>query len=334
MESKNKILKLSLIIGFAFALIVILFFSFKSDSPKKNIPNTTQLNTVQKTVVAPEEISEAELNLFFQDFIKAFNTNNEKEINKFIDEKDGFVEYLYDGPYPLIIFGNKMSHTEWFETKIHTTVSSEKFPTYLGDTQFEKTGFFYEKYENKFKLSDFDNGYVNLSDSVFKSHHALEDKCNYRTRAMDVDGKRIFNFYFAITKEKKKIVGLSYDYTEDVTYSDPQTDFIPFDSKKDIENYITEQQKFCDSENKSYLDFGKKEFTYWDFKEKPFVFKSYEIGNIEIQSKKLKTRKIIFHNADANEEYNDDFTMTLSNKGTFVVPPMGARPFYEYIICK
>ncbi|MCD0471272.1 hypothetical protein [Flavobacterium sp. JAS] len=334
MESKNKILKLSLIIGFAFALIVILFFSFKSDSPKKNISNTTQLNTAQKTVVAPEEISETELNLFFQDFIKAFNTNNEKEINKFIDEKDGFVEYLYDGPYPLIIFGNKMSHTEWFETKIHTTISSEKFPTYLGDTQFEKTGFFYEKYEHKFKLSDFDNGYVNLSDTVFQSHHALEDKCNYRARAMDVGGKRIYNFYFAITKEKKKIVGLSYDYTDDTTYSDPETDFIPFDSKKDIENYITEQQKFCDSENKSYLDFGKKEFTYWDFKEKPFVFKSYEIGNIEIQSKKLKTRKIIFHNTDANEEYNSDFTMTLSNKGTFVVTPMGARPFYEYVICK
>lgn len=334
MESKNKILKLSVIIGFAIAVIVILFFLIKSDSPKKIISNTTQPNTPKEIAVTPEEISETELNLFFQDFIKAFNSNNKKEINKFIDKKDGLVEFLYDGPYPIIIFTTKMDYIEWFESKIHTNISSEKFPTYLGDTQFEKTGFFYEKYENKFKLSDFDNGYVNLSDSVFKSHNALEKNCNYRALAMDVGGNRIYNFYFAITKEKKNLVGLSYDYTDDAAYSDPKTDFIPFDSKKDIENYIAKHQKFCDSGNESYLDFNKTEFTYWDFKDKPFVFKNYEIGNVEIQSKKLKTRKIIFHNADANEEYNNDFTMTLSNKGTFLVMPMGARPSYEYIICK
>lgn len=334
MESKNKILKLVLITGFALALIILLFFLIKSDPPKKTTINTTQLNATKKIVVAPEEISETELNLFFQDFIKAFNSNKEKEINKFIDEKDGFVEFVYDGPYPLIIFTNKMGYIEWFETKIHTNISSEKFPAYLGDTQFEKIGFFYEKYENKFKLTDFDNGYVNLSDTVFKSHHALEDKCNYRARAMDVDGKRIYNFYFAITTKNKKLVGLSYDYTDDIIYSNPQTSFIPFDSKKDIENYITEHQKFCDSENESYLDFSKKEFTYYDYKEKPFVFKSYEIGDVEIQSKKIKTRKITFHNADTSEKYNNDFMMTLSNKGSFIVTPMGARPSYEYIICK
>ncbi|KIC02919.1 hypothetical protein OA88_06415 [Flavobacterium sp. JRM] len=334
MESKNKILKLTIIIGFALAVIVLLFFLIKSDSSKKTISNTTQPNTPKEISTTPEEIPETELNIFFQDFIKAFNSNKEKEINKFIDKKDGLVEFLYDGPYPIIIFTTKMDYIEWFESKIHTNISSEKFPTYLGDTQFEKTGFFYEKYVNKFKLSDFDNGYVNLSDSVFKSHHALEDKCNYRALAMDIEGKRIYNFYFAITKEKKKLVGLSYDYTDDVAYSDPKTAFIPFDSKKDIENYIAEHQKFCDSQNESYLDFSKKEFTYWGFKDKPFVFKNYEIGDIEIQSKKLKTRKIIFLNAVANEEYDNDFTMTLSNKGTFIVLPMGARPYYEYIICK
>lgn len=334
MESKNKVLKLSIIIGFAIAVIVVLFFLIKNDSPKKIISNITQPSTPKEIAVTSEEISETELNLFFQVFIKAFNSNNEKEINKFIDKKDGLVEFIYDGPYPIIIFTTKMDYIEWFESKIHTNISPEKFPTYLGDTQFEKTGFFYEKYENKFKLSDFDNGYVNLSDSVFKSHNALEKNCNYRALAMDVRGNRIYNFYFAITKEKKNLVGLSYDYTDDAAYSDPKTDFISFDSKKDIENYITKHQKFCDSGNESYLDFNKKEFTYWDFKDKPFVFKNYEIGDIEIQSKKLKTRKIIFHNADANEEYNNDFTMTLSNKGTFLVMPMGARPSYEYIICK
>ncbi|MCC9073470.1 hypothetical protein LNQ49_17990 [Flavobacterium sp. F-65] len=334
MESKNKILKLSLIIAFVLVLIVTLFFSIKTEQPKKDILNTIQPSTPEKSTLAPEKISETELNFFFQDFIKAFNSNKEKEINKFIDKKDGLVEFVYDGPYPLIIFTNKMEYIEWFESKIHTTVSSEKFPIYLGDTQFEKTGFFYEKYENKFKLTDFNNDYVNLSDTVFKSHSILEEKCNYRARAMDVTGKRIYNFYFSITKENKKLVGLSYDYIEDNIYSNPKIDFIPFDSKKDIENYITKHQKFCDTENESYLDFSKKEFTYWDFKDKPFQFKNYEIGDVEIESKKLKTRKITFYNADVNAEYNNDFAMILSNKGTFTILPMGARPFYEYIICK
>jgi hypothetical protein len=339
MESKNKILKTTLIIGFVTVLITSLFFYTKSNSSEKIPEKVTPQSPPKEVAIIPETIpeviTETELNDFFQDFIKAFNTNKVNEINRFIDEKDGLVEFVYDGYYPLIIFSNKMDYIEWFETKIHKNVFSEKFPEYLGDTQFEKTGFFYEKYQKKFKLKDFDNSYVNYSDTIFKSHHVLEEKCNYRALAMDVEGKRIYSFYFSVTKEKKKLVGLSYDYTKDITYSDPKKDFIPFDTKEDIERFITEKQKFCDVGNKSYLDFEKKEFTYYDYPENPYVFVNFQIGEAKVESKKIKTREIIFYSGAAtNEKYANDFTMTLTNKGTFIVPPMGARSDYNYSVCE
>lgn len=333
MEIKKILIK-SIIIIFILGSIISGFFFFKSRllemKPIKII--TKEKNNNDITTIS-NEVTEIELNSFFLDFIEAYNSNKEENINKFIDEKDGFVEQVYEGPYPLILFRNEMDYIEWFRHKIFENVSSDKFPEYLGDTQFEKTGFFYEKYENKFDLKDFNNDYVNLSDTVFKSHEILEEKCNYRALAMDVRGKLIYNFYFSITKDKKKLVGLSYDYTEDYTYSNSKRDFIPFDSEQDVENFIETQKKFCDIKNKSYLDFEKKEFTYWDF-EGPFVFKIYDIGKIEVQSKKIKIRKIKFYTNEITDDYDQYFTMELSNKGTFFVRPMGARPQYEYNNCE
>ncbi len=331
---KNKILKSLMAFGLILGIIITCFFYFKSTSldlkPIKIIPKE---KNNENAIAISEEVSETELISFFQDFIKAYNSNKEENINRFIDQKDGFVEQVYEGPYPLILFRNEMDYIEWFSNKISENVSSDKFPEYLGDTQFEKTGFFYEKYENKFKLKDFNNDYVNLSDTVFKSHEILEEKCNYRALAMDVRGKLIYNFYFSITNEKKKLVGLSYDYIEDNIYSDPKRQFIAFDTKQDIENFIETQKKFCDIKNKSYLDFEKKEFTYWDF-EGPFVFKIYDIGEIEIQSKKIKIRQIKFYVNEITDDFDQYFTMELSNKGTFFVRPMGARPQYEYNDCE
>ncbi len=324
-----------LIIGLVLGIIISCFFYFKSTSlevkPKKIITKEKINNDV---IAISEEVSEKELVSFFHDFIKAYNSNKEENINQFIDEKDGFVEQVYDGYYPLILFRNEMDYIEWFSKKISENVSSGKFPEYLGDTQFEKTGFFYEKYENKFKLKDFNNDYANLSDTVFKSHQILEEKCNYRAIAMDVEGKLIYNFYFSITKEKKKLVGLSYDYTEDVSYSNPKKDFIPFDTEDDIKNFIETQQKFCDVENKSYLDFKKMEFTLGENMQKPIFFKIYTIGKIEAQSKKIKIRKIIFYYDKISDESFSLYTMELSNKGTFFIRAMGATPQYEYNECK
>lgn len=331
---KNRILISLIFICLVLGIIIFTIFHFKSTTLQvKAYEIAPKEKNNDKIIQISEEVSKTELVSFFQDFIKAYNSNKEENINRFIDEQDGFVEQVYEGPYPLILFRNEMDYIEWFRHKISENVSADKFPEYLGDTQFEKTGFFYEKYENKFKLSDFNNDYVNLSDTVFKSHHILEEKCNYRALAMDVRGKLIYNFYFSITKDKKKLVGLSYDYIEDNIYSDPTKNFIPFDTKQDIENFIETQKKFCDIKNKSYLDFEKKEFTYWDF-EGPFVFKIYDIGEIEIQSKKIKIRKIKFYTNEITDDYDQYFTMELSNKGTFFVRPMGARPQYEYNDCE
>ena len=334
MGSKSKVLTFIFFISFFILLIISFYYYNIYNSLEKKPPNIVIEKPIVKEIIqTSDKISETELKSFFQDFIKAFNSNKEENINRFIDENDGFVEQVYDGPYPLILFRNEMDYIEWFDNKIFENVYSEKFPEYLGDTKFEKTGFFYEKYENKFKFSDFNNDYVNLSDTVFKANHVLEEKCNYRALAMDVDGKLIYNFYFSITQNQKKLVGLSYDYTEDNIYSDPKKDFIPFDTNQDVKKFIENNKNFCDSKNKSYLDFEKKEFTYWDF-EGPFVFNIYEIGKVEVQSKKIKIRKIKFYVEQITDDYNQYFTMELSNKGTFFVRPMGARPQYEYIKCE
>lgn len=334
MESRNKILKSLLLVLLLLGLLISLFFYFKSSNTNVNDTKESPQEIIKPKLIAiSNEVTKTELDSFFQDFIKAFNSNKAKNINQFIDKKDGFVECIYDGCYPLIIFGHEIEYIEWFRSKIYENISSEKFPEYLGDCQFEQTGFFYEEYRNKFKLDDFDNAYVNLPESTFKANNVLEKKCNYRAQAMDVGGNLIYSFYFSITKKSKKLVGLSYDFTSDCTYADPKKNFIPFDTNLDIENYITRLQKFCDPATKSYLDFGTKEFTYCDFNE-PFVFKIYEIGKVEVQSKKIKIRTIKFYREYVTDDYEQYFTMELSNKGTFFVRPMGARPQYEYSDCK
>ena len=113
-------------------------------------------------------------------------------------------------------------------------------------------------------------------------------------------------------------------------FANPEKEFVQIDTKEQVETFLLDNKKFCDLENKAYIDFDKKELIYCDFGEDPFPFAHYKIGSVENVSKKIKIREIKFFNSDEN----DGLTLRLSNKGTFTSYQMGARPQYIYEKCE
>ena len=109
----------------------------------------------------------------------------------------------------------------------------------------------------------------------------------------------------------------------------PKKEFIKIDTEAEVEDFLLKNRKFCDLKNKGYIDFDKKELTYYDFGEKPFSFTSYKIDSIIIVSQKNKTREIEFFNAIDKKK----FSLKLSNEGTFISYQVGEKPLYVYTFC-
>lgn len=318
-------------------LIVIVGLARLFGTEEKTIPAKPIIKKaetiVEKDTVAFDTMacSDKEVRLFLNEFIKQFQTNKAANINKFIDKNAGIAIFVKDGYYPILSFPDKIDDwIEWFDFKIYDNVEFGKFPKYLGDGEFEKTGFYYVNYQNKFRLDDFDDTYSNRSDEDKKPFRQLEKMCNYRADVMSVDKSRVLTLYFSIYKNNKYLVGITQDTVDDVLYTDPEKEFVPIDTEEQVEAFLSNNRRFCDVENKAYVDFDKKELIYWDFGDKPFPFSHYKIGPVDVISAKIKIRDIKFFNV----KEDDGLTLKLSNKGIFSSYRMGARPQYNYEKCK
>ena len=318
-------------------LIVIVGINYFFGSEEKTVPAKPEIKKteaiVEKDSVAFDTTacSDQEVRLFLSEFIKQFQTNKASNINKFIDKSNGLAIFVKDGYYPILSFPNKIDDwIEWFDFKIYDNIEFGKFPEYLGDGEFKKTGFYYVKYQNKFRLDDFEDTYSNRSDEDKKPFRKLEKLCNYRADVMSIDKSRVLTLYFSISKNNKYLVGITQDTVDDVLYTAPEKEFVPIDTEKQVEAFLSNNRRFCDVENKAYVDFDKKELIYWDFGDEPFPFSNYKIGPLKVISAKIKIRDITFFNV----KEDDGLTLKLSNKGDFSSYRMGARPQYIYEKCK
>lgn len=266
----------------------------------------------------------------FKKFAEDFNSHKAQNINNYIDPKLGMVMYYHDGPYPIIEMLSEIgSEIDWINDDIFTNVEFNGSPNYLGDFEFSKTGFFVKENKGKFSLKDFDNSYTSHPDSFFKENKKLETLCNFSATGISKDQKRLFEFYFNFNDHKLTLLGLSVENVSDIMFGNPNVKSIPFNNKNDIEYYLKNQKIFVDKEQNAHIDFNKKELTYYDYpNENPFVFEYFEIGDIEEDSDKIKSARIIFYPNKLNKE--DGFITFFSNKGSFVVAPMGVRPPYFY----
>ena len=163
------------------------------------------------------------------------------------------------------------------------------------------------------------------------SHKNLESNCNYTAKAMNNIGNRDFTFYFSIYKTQKKLVAITYEYNNDADYCDPKISSIAF-SNEEAKKYLKTNLHFCDKGNDGRVDFEKNEITYVDF-DKPFQFKNYKIDKEIVISKKISIREVHFYNIDQSDDYNKEFSLIFTNKGTFYKGSIGARAPYYYTKC-
>lgn len=307
--------------------IIFVFLLITISCKKEDKENFIQTKKVEKGKKLVEPESE-NINKLFEQFIIAFNSNDPKKIDSFIDPSVGCLFSFKDGYYPILLFDYSIaSHIDWYKSKIYSTIESNDSPKYLGDLEFKKTAFFYKDYKNKFSFEHFDNDYVNISEEKFESHKEIKNKCNFIGYGISKNNRKIYNFYFSINKNSINLVAIDYEIVSDDSYADPSKKTIPFSSIEEVQTFMEQKRLFKDKKHNAYVDFSKKEITYYDFGDDPIQFSSYKINEIENINSKIKTRTIdlIF-----NEDEADNFTLTLTNKGVLYRPPMGARPPYEY----
>ncbi|MCX8526199.1 hypothetical protein OF897_19985 [Chryseobacterium formosus] len=306
------------------ATVLSLVFYFKSDKQpqEQKFAVTSKSNDSVKAEIDSLSV--------FSKFAKDFNTHKAKNLDQYIDSKLGMIMYYHDGPYPIISLKSSVENEiDWLESEVFENVKFNQSSDYLGDFKFAETGFFVGKNNGNFSLKDFDNSYTSHPDSFFEENKELETLCNFRATGITKDQRKTFDFYFRLEKNKLTLLALEIETVDDILFSNPDADFIPFKNKSDIENYFTNHKIFVDKEQNAYINFDKKEITYYDFPDdNPFIFEYYEIGKIEENSSRIKSAEIIFY---ANKEEKDSrFITFFSNKGRFVVYPMGVRPPYFY----
>ncbi|MGI9652195.1 hypothetical protein [Chryseobacterium sp. RLHN22] len=306
------------------AAILFVAFYFNSDkqAQEKQIIVTSKSHDSVKS--STDSIS------VFSKFVKDFNSQKVRAIDQYVDPKLGMVMYYHDGPYPIISLKSSLENEiDWLEDAVFEEVKFSESPKYIGDFKFSDTVFFVDKNNGNFSLKDFDNSYSSHPDSFFKDNKKLETLCNYRATGITRDQRKTYDFYFRLENNKLTLLALAIDTVNDILFADPEADFISFKNNADIQNYLENQKMFVDSEQNAYIDFNKREITYYDYpNDNPFIFEYYEIGKIEENSPKIKSVEVIFY---ANrEEKESRFISYFSNKGRFVVYPMGVRPPYFY----
>ena len=309
------------------AAIISLVFYFKSDEKDKE----------QKIVVTSKSNDSVKVEIdslsVFSKFAKDFNSHKAKNLDHYIDPELGMMMYYHDGPYPIISLKSSVDdEIDWLESEIFENVKFTESPNYIGDFKFAETGFFVSKNNGSFSLKDFDNSYTSHPDSFFEDNKKLEILCNFRATGISKDQKKTFDFYFRVEKDRLTLLALETETVDDILFANPDADFIPFKNKIDIEKYFTNHKIFVDKEQNAYINFDKQEITYYDFPDdNPFIFEHYKIGKIEENSSKIKSVEVIFY---PNESKEDGFITFFSNKGRFVVYPMGVRPPYFYDVVK
>ncbi|MCL9804799.1 hypothetical protein NAT51_04660 [Flavobacterium amniphilum] len=308
-------------IFFVFFLAIICC----KNEEKQNSQHTTKTDTT-KVVAKPQK--KENINELFEKFIIAFNSNDYKKLDQFIDKKTGCLFSYKDGYYPILTFSTSFKDNfDWFNDEISTNIVHNDSPEYLGDLEFKKNGFFYEDYKNKFSFDHFDNAYVNLPEETFQSNKSIKNKCNFKGSGISTSKSIVYEFYFSIYENSINLVAIDYYHVPDASYADPEKKFIAFNSVKDIQNFINKKKVFKDTSNNAFVNFSKNEITYYDFGDNPIQFSSYKINKIESINSKIKfcTVDLIFP-----DEETDNFTLTLSNKGVLHRAPMGVRPPYQY----
>jgi len=310
-------------------MVLVIIYFYPNNKNIVEVPKAEKL----QTLVADSVKKKADSSAIFEDFVKDFNSHQEKNINKYIDVDLEMIMYYHDGPYPIISALEEIgSEIDWLDTDLFENVKLETFPEYVGDFKFSKTGFFVQRNNRNFLLENFDNSYNSHPPSFFNKYKRLEKLCNFWATGISKDQKRQFYFYFRLDQKKLTLLGLEVDSVNDVLFANPEASFIPFKNKNDIENYLKNHQLFFDKEQNAGIDLAKKEIVYYDFPlDNPFIFDHYEIGKIEENSSKIKSAEIIFY---PNESKKDGFITFFSNKGRFVVYPMGVRPPYFYDVVK
>jgi hypothetical protein len=308
----------------AILLFILLSLSCKKQEDNNNIPSIAQ-TTDETDVNIPQKNS---INQQLEEFIIAFNSNDYKKIDQFIDPKMGCLFSFKDGYYPILTFSNTIEENmPWYKDKIYTNIINEKAPDYQGNLQFKKTGFFYWSLKNKFSFDFFDNSYSNHPDSYFKNKEAIKKACNYQACGISKGNKRLFSFYFSIKETSIKLVAIDYEDVSDASYAAPSKNTIAFKTENEVKNYLKEKKIFTDKQNDAYIDFAKKEIKYYDFEDAPFKFSFYDVGEIEDPNSKIKLRKIVF---TSSVDPDEKFEITLSDQGILFKAPMGARPPYQY----
>ncbi len=317
--------KTKIYILITFFTLIILGVFFFSSSEKDH----TEKNQIRKSMKGMKENVKEDSLIVFKNFIKDFNSHKAENIDQYIDPKLGMMLFFHDGPYPILRISSSIrDEIDRFGQDIFENINITDSPEYLGDFEFSKTGFFIRQNNGGFSLKDFDNTYTSHPESFFKKNRQLETFCNFSAVGISKGQYNTYHFYFQFKGNKLTLLGLSTYSVSDDMFANPKAAFIPFDNKEDIENYFQKQKLFRDKANNAYIDFGKKKITYYDFPDEPFTFESFEIDTIQNNSGKIKSVEIIFYLDQANKE--DGFSTYFSNKGTFVIPPMGARPPYFY----
>jgi hypothetical protein len=307
-------------------IAAVIFGEFYFNADKKTQQEKVVLAPKAKDSVKAETDSVA----VFSKFVKDFNSHKAKNLDQYINSKLGMMMYYHDGPYPIISLKSSVENEiDWLDSEIFENITFHQFPNYIGDFKFADTGFFVNENKGAFSLKDFDNSYTSHPDSFFKENSQLETLCNFKATGISKDQKKTFDFYFGLEKNKLTLLALQVETVDDILFANPDNDFIPFQNKNEIENYLKSHRIFIDQQQNASINFDTKEITYYDYpKDNPFIFEYYEIGNIEEKSSIIKSAEIIFY-ADRHEK-DSRFITYFSNKGRFLVYPMGVRPPYFY----
>lgn len=317
---KNKWYLIVIFLILALAFLLWSKFSINSSNEKKSKIEVSAKIDSSKVSIDTLQI--------FTKFANDFNSHKSEKINSYVNSKLGMVMYYHDGPYPIIeSLSDIKQNLDWISEDIFIETKLSDFPEYLGDFQFSKIGFFVQKNNGNFSLRNYNNDYTNHPESFFQENKKLEGMCNFIAMGISKKQSSSIVFYFNLNGQKLTLLSLEVEEIEDSFFANPNKKNIILDSKDDILKYIEEKKIFKDKEHNAYIDFSKKEITYFDFPE-PIVFDRFEIGEIENISKKIKNSEVIFY-FDANNE-DEKLITEFSSKGDFVVYPMGVRPPYIY----
>ncbi|WP_133297203.1 hypothetical protein, partial [Chryseobacterium piscium] len=124
-----------IILGMIIMVSIIIYFYLNN----KNIVEVPKVEKSQISVTDSVK-KETDSTAIFEDFVKDFNSHQEKNINKYIDADLGMIMYYHDGPYPIITALEEIGYEiDWLNIDLFENVKLEDFPEYLGDFKFSKT---------------------------------------------------------------------------------------------------------------------------------------------------------------------------------------------------